>query len=109
MEEGRELLKRIGYDNDSITSTEEWVAKEIYKLAKEDAMIHEIFEKANELALDGHGDQAVQLHRIHNTLKAHQKNGWKTNFYCASNEIPKFGITEKCDEQCEDCKKANRE
>ena len=30
--------------------------------------------------------------------------GQSEQFYCASNEIPKFGILEKCDKQCDDCK-----
>ena len=34
--ETRELLKRIGYNNDSITHGELWVAREIYALAKKD-------------------------------------------------------------------------
>lgn len=29
---GYDILKKIGYDNDSITSTEKWIAEEIYKL-----------------------------------------------------------------------------
>lgn len=37
MKKGLEILKRIGYDNESITATEEWVAKEVYYLALKDA------------------------------------------------------------------------
>ncbi len=32
MSEALEILKKIGYDNDSITFTEKWIAKEVYKL-----------------------------------------------------------------------------
>jgi hypothetical protein len=32
-----EILRRIGYDNDSITSTEKWIAETVYKLAMDDA------------------------------------------------------------------------
>lgn len=32
-----ETLKRIGYDNNSITSVERWIAKEVYRLAIDDA------------------------------------------------------------------------
>lgn len=35
--EAEEILKRIGYDNNGITSTERWIAKEVYKLAADDA------------------------------------------------------------------------
>jgi len=35
--EAEQILKRIGYDNNSITTTEKWIAKEVYKLAMEDA------------------------------------------------------------------------
>lgn len=32
-----QILKRIGHDNDSITTTEKWIAETVYKLAMEDA------------------------------------------------------------------------
>ena len=35
--EAEKILKRIGYDNDSITTTEQWIAESVYKLAMEDA------------------------------------------------------------------------
>jgi hypothetical protein len=34
--EAEQILKRIGYDNNSITAIELWIAKEVYKLAMED-------------------------------------------------------------------------
>lgn len=36
--EAKQILKRIGYDNNSITTTEKWIAKEVYKLATEDSV-----------------------------------------------------------------------
>ena len=40
---GMEILKLIGYDNDCITSTEIWIATEVYKLArKQDNEIKEL-------------------------------------------------------------------
>lgn len=35
--EAEQILKRIGYDNNSITTNEKWIAREVYKLAMEDA------------------------------------------------------------------------
>ncbi len=32
-----EVLKRIGYDNNYITATEKWIAKEVYRIAIDDA------------------------------------------------------------------------
>lgn len=33
----KEILKRIGYDNNSITETEKWIANMVYQLAMNDA------------------------------------------------------------------------
>lgn len=43
---GLDILKRIGYNNSSITKTEEWIAKEVYALACKDA------EALNKTAID---------------------------------------------------------
>lgn len=32
--DGYDILKKIGYDNESITSTEKWIAEEVYKLKR---------------------------------------------------------------------------
>lgn len=35
---GEQILKKIGYDNDSITSTEKWIAEKVYAMAKENIL-----------------------------------------------------------------------
>lgn len=45
-----EILKSIGYDNDSITSTEKWIAKELYK--KSQSQNKELIEKIKGLLKD---------------------------------------------------------
>lgn len=47
MKKGLEILKRIGYDNDGITATKEWIAKEVYYLALKDA------EESRQAAVSG--------------------------------------------------------
>lgn len=75
-----QILKRIGYDNDSITTTEKWIAETVYKLAMEDAaalrqppvsgsLKDRLFELANDFAVSKQGEVAVKLHSIHNGLQ----------------------------------------
>ncbi len=75
------LLRKIGYDNNSITYGEKWIALEVYKLALDDSKVldkpvvlsgnlpltkdHQCFELGHNMYLMAQRDNGRSLYGIH--------------------------------------------